>query len=103
MPPPRSPGKPPPPGPLPLARERGNGLAAGLTPMSVGGAVLWALGVGVLCFYLLVYVGHAANLAAYPYDLDQGEAYDVNSGWLLARGRPIYTDNERFPHYSSNY
>ena len=62
-----------------------------------------ALGVAVLFFYLLVYVAHAANLAAYPYDLDQGEAYDVNSGWLLAQGRPIYTDNERFPYYSSNY
>lgn len=71
--------------------------------MHLGGAVLWALGVAVLFFYLLVYVGHAANLAAYPYDLDQGEAYDVNSGWLLAQGRPIYTDNERFPYYSSNY
>jgi hypothetical protein len=59
--------------------------------------------VGVLYFYLLVYVSHAANLAAYPYDLDQGEAYDVNSGWLLARGQPIYTDNARFPYYSSNY
>ena len=70
---------------------------------SVTGAVLWALGLGALFFYLLVYVGHAANLAAYPYDLDQGEAYDVNSGWLLAQGRPIYTDNERFPYYSSNY
>lgn len=63
----------------------------------MGLAVAW------LFFYLLVYVAHTANLAAYPYDLDQGEAYDVNSGWLLAQGRPIYTSNKQYPYYSSNY
>ena len=61
------------------------------------GAVLLASRSALLLFYLLVYVAHTTNLAAYPYDLDQGEAYDVNSGWLLAQGRPIYTDNERVP------
>ena len=71
--------------------------------MALGGALLWALGMAALFGYLLIYVAHAANLAAYPYDLDQGEAYDVNSGWLLAQGRPIYTDNQTFPYYSSNY
>jgi 4-amino-4-deoxy-L-arabinose transferase-like glycosyltransferase len=77
--------------------------APGLTFTYAAGATLWALAIAVLFFYLLVYVGHAAGLAAYPYDLDQGEGYDVNSGWLLAQGRPIYTDNTRFPYYSSNY
>jgi hypothetical protein len=77
--------------------------AINLTLGRVGGAALWALGIAVLFFYLSVYVAHVANLAAYPYDLDQGEAYDVNSGWLLAQGRPIYTDNAGFPYYSSNY
>jgi hypothetical protein len=77
--------------------------ASSFSPGVVAGSVLFALGIALLFFYLLVYVSHAANLAAYPYDLDQGEAYDVNSGWLIAQGRPIYTDNERFPYYSSNY
>lgn len=77
--------------------------APGIPITHVLGAVLWALGIAILFFYLLVYVAHTVNLAAYPYDLDQGEAYDLNSGWLLAQGRPIYTDNERFPYYSSNY
>jgi hypothetical protein len=70
--------------------------AINLTLGRVGGAALWALGIAVLFFYLSVYVAHVANLAAYPYDLDQGEAYDVNSGWLLAQGMPIYTDNADF-------
>jgi 4-amino-4-deoxy-L-arabinose transferase-like glycosyltransferase len=69
----------------------------------VAGGLLWALALGLLFFYLLVFAAHAANLAGYPYDLDQGEAYDLNSGWLLAQGRPIYTDNQQFPYYSSNY
>jgi len=76
---------------------------AGLSPVAVLGASLWAVALAGLLFYLLVYVAHTANLAAYPYDLDQGEGYDLNSGWLLAQGRPIYTDNSRFPYYSSNY
>jgi hypothetical protein len=75
----------------------------GIGIVPIVGAVLWALAVGLLFFYLLVFVAHTGNLAAYPYDLDQGEGYDLNSGWLLAQGRPIYTDNERFPYYSSNY
>lgn len=75
----------------------------GLSPVYVGGAILVALAVAILFFYLLVYAAHTANLAAYPYDLDQGEAYDVNSGWLIAQGQPIYTDSRTFPYYSSNY
>ncbi|HEX2171430.1 MAG TPA: glycosyltransferase family 39 protein [Dehalococcoidia bacterium] len=57
---------------------------------------------GVL-IYLLVYIDFAAQLAAYPFDFDQGEGYDVNSGWLLAQGGWIYNDNSVFPFYSSNY
>ena len=74
-------------------------LNAGL----VSGALLTGLGIAILVFYLLVYVAHTVNLSAYPYDLDQGEAYDLNSGWLLQQGRPIYTSNAQFPYYSSNY
>ena len=73
------------------------------TASFLGGAVAWAFALGLLFFYVLVYVQHTAELAAYPYDVDQGEGYDVNSGWLIAQGRPIYTDNEQFPYYSSNY
>ena len=78
---------------------------AGLAPplQARVGAMFWALALGLLLYYLLLYVVHAADLARYPYDFDQGEGYDVNSGWLLAQGRPIYTDNNVFPYYSSNY
>jgi 4-amino-4-deoxy-L-arabinose transferase-like glycosyltransferase len=73
------------------------------SPALVGGALLWAAGLTLLLYYLLFYLQHAAALAAYPYDVDQGEGYDVNSGWLLWLGQPIYTDNSRWPYYSSNY
>ncbi|MCC6177873.1 MAG: hypothetical protein IT305_21445 [Chloroflexi bacterium] len=80
------------------------GPASAVVSLSVyAGALTWALGVGLLFFYLLVYLVHTYDLALYPLDVDQGEGYDVNSGWLLAQGRPIYTDNEQFPYYSSNY
>ncbi len=67
------------------------------------GALLWSLGLALLVLYLLFYLARVADLIAYPYDVDQGEGYDINSGWLLAQGRPIYTDNAEYPYYSSNY
>ncbi|MCC7368586.1 MAG: hypothetical protein IT306_09195 [Chloroflexi bacterium] len=78
-------------------------LTGPLTVLAVVGGLIWAAAVGLLVFYLLVYVAHTTNLARYPYDLDQGEGYDLNSGLALARGLPIYTDNSRYPYYSSNY
>jgi hypothetical protein len=67
------------------------------------GALLWALGLTLLFGYFLLYLAHAAVLVRYPFDVDQGEGYDVNSGWLLAQRRPIYNDNSLYPYYSSNY
>jgi hypothetical protein len=51
----------------------------------------------------VVYLVRAGRILAYPYDLDQGEGYDLASGVLLAQGLPIYTDNQSFPYYSTNY
>src|SRR6266508_4994686 len=53
--------------------------------------------------YAAAFVAHAGALVAYPFDVDQGEGYDVNSAWLIAQGRWIYNDNERWPYYSCNY
>lgn len=53
--------------------------------------------------YAAAYVGRVNGLLLYPFDLDQGEGYDVNSGWLLLNGLGIYTSNEQWPYYSSNY
>ncbi|MFN8524738.1 MAG: hypothetical protein U0821_16700 [Chloroflexota bacterium] len=63
----------------------------------------WAIAYVALVGYLLIYLDHVRTLAAYPFDFDQGEGYDLNSGWLIAQGRPIYTDNASYPYYSSNY
>lgn len=56
-----------------------------------------------LLFYLLVYGLYAYSLLRFPFDYDQGEGYDVNSAWSLARGWPIYASPDLFPFYSSNY
>jgi glycosyl transferase family 87 len=64
---------------------------------------LWSLTLVALFIQFVVYLAHAATILPYPFDIDQGEGYDINAGWLLAQGRPIYTDNQSFPYFSSNY
>jgi hypothetical protein len=57
----------------------------------------------LLCMYAVAYLGRVIGLLSYPFDLDQGEGYDVNSGLRLAQGLGIYNSNEEWPYYSSNY
>src|SRR5581483_3207998 len=64
--------------------------------------VLWPT-LAVLALYALIYGVFAEQLIAYPYELDQGEGYDVWSAWLLRQGQLPYSDNEVFPYFSSNY
>lgn len=57
----------------------------------------------LLGVYAVVYVQFAAQLASFPFDLDQGEGYDAWSGWLINLGQLPYSSNLAFPYYSSNY
>lgn len=57
----------------------------------------------LLALYAVFYLQFAAQLIAYPFDVDQGEGYDAWSGWLLDRGQLPYTPNTAFPYYSSSY
>jgi hypothetical protein len=57
----------------------------------------------LLAVYALAYVQFAAQLAGFPFDVDQGEGYDAWSGWLINLGQLPYTTNASFPYYSSNY
>lgn len=57
----------------------------------------------LLLVYAVVYIQFATQLAAFPFDLDQGEGYDAWSGWLINLGQLPYTSNGEFPYYSSNY
>ena len=78
----------------------------GLKPVASlvpGISLIWALALTALFGQFLLYLAHAAVVLPYPFDLDQGEGYDLNAGWLLAQGRPIYTDNASYPYFSSNY
>ena len=78
----------------------------GLSPVASpvpGISLIWALALTALFGQFLLYLAHAAVVLPYPFDLDQGEGYDLNAGWLLAQGRPIYTDNASYPYFSSNY
>lgn len=88
---------------VPATPPHGPRLRARPSAAFVTGALAWGLGLTLLLYYGLFYLQHVATLAAYPFDVDQGEGYDVTSGWLLWQGRPIYNDNARWPYYSSNY
>ncbi|MGI9148135.1 MAG: hypothetical protein ACR2IK_16535 [Chloroflexota bacterium] len=57
----------------------------------------------LLLVYAGLYVQFAAQLAAFPFDLDQGEGYDAWSAWMINLGQLPYTSNADFPYYSSNY
>ncbi len=57
----------------------------------------------LLFVYAVVYLRFAAQLADFPFDLDQGEGYDAWSAWMVNLGQLPYTTNADFPYYSSNY
>src|SRR3979409_1272547 len=57
----------------------------------------------LLFAYAVVYVQFAAQLAGFPFDLDQGEGYDAWSAWMVNLGQLPYSNNVDFPYYSSNY
>jgi hypothetical protein len=57
----------------------------------------------LLSMYAVAYVARVSGLLEYPFDLDQGEGYDVNSGLRLSQGLGIYNSNEDWPYFSSNY
>src|SRR5437016_6825622 len=57
----------------------------------------------LLVVYALAYAQFALQLAAFPFDVDQGEGYDAWSGWLVNLGQLPYSTKADFPYYSSNY
>jgi hypothetical protein len=57
----------------------------------------------LLVVYAGVYLQFAVQLAAFPFDVDQGEGYDAWSAWMINLGQLPYTTNAEFPYYSSNY
>lgn len=57
----------------------------------------------LLAVYVGSYLGFAAQLIGFPFDLDQGEGYDAWSGWLINLGQMPYGDNASFPYYSHGY
>src|SRR5215469_1757015 len=57
----------------------------------------------LLIVYVVAYLQFVAQLAGFPFDLDQGEGYDAWSGWLINLGQLPYTSNADFPYYSSKY
>lgn len=70
---------------------------------AVSEPLLWLVLLAGLSVYLAIYLSYAGLLLGFPFDLDQGESFDVASALRVAVGEPIYTDNLTYPYYSSNY
>lgn len=64
---------------------------------------LWVIAGLALAAYLCLMLIYGASLMSFPFDYDQGEGFDLNSGILLSQGHSIYNDNTFYPYYSSNY
>lgn len=60
-----------------------------------------AIGLGI--FHTVVYTNFALHLAAFPFDYDQGEGFELNDTVLLSQGQSPYRSNEIYPFYASNY
>jgi hypothetical protein len=56
-----------------------------------------------LALYVAVYARFAVRLVLFPLGLDQGEASDAWSAWLIAQGQLPYSHNDHFPYFSINY
>jgi len=65
--------------------------------------ILMTAALGLLVFYLVVYVVYAINLIQFPFDYDQGEGFELVDTILFSQGEWPYRDTETFPFYSSNY
>jgi hypothetical protein len=57
----------------------------------------------VLLLYALAYVQHGWAVVTFPYQVDYGEAPELNRAVLIARGEPIYVDWSRPPYQMANY
>ncbi|MBK9751506.1 MAG: hypothetical protein IPO91_32725 [Chloroflexi bacterium] len=65
--------------------------------------VLMLSAIGLLLFYLVVYLVFALNLIQFPFDYDQGEGFELVDTILFSQGEFPYKDTNIYPFYSSNY
>src|SRR5688572_29558763 len=68
--------------------------------------VLWLVyspPLALFALHALLFVGHAWRIATFPYQIDYGEAPELNRALLLARGQQIYVDPSAPPYQMANY
>lgn len=72
-------------------------------PLILAQRGLIAAALVLMLFHVGVYIHYALNLAAFPFDYDQGEGFELNDTLHYARGEWPYRDNDVYPFYASNY
>ncbi|HEY3227655.1 MAG TPA: hypothetical protein VGJ87_00460, partial [Roseiflexaceae bacterium] len=65
--------------------------------------LVYAPPIALLLLYALAYLQHGRRVVAFPYQIDYGEAPELNRALLLARGGQIYVDWSHPPYQMANY
>ena len=57
----------------------------------------------VLALYALAFLEHGWGVVSFPYQIDYGEAPELNRAVLISQGLPVYVDWSRPPYQMANY
>lgn len=66
-------------------------------------AILRAIVVAVFVLYAVFFIYHGVRVAAFPYDVDNGESYVLNEAVRIAQGQTPYRPIDEPPYLVANY
>ena len=90
-----------------MRRNTSPGSRGGFAVRPVPSAlVLWLVygpALAVFAWHASLFLQHSAAIVAFPYQIDYGEAPELNRALLLAHGEPIYVNPTSPPYHMANY
>ena len=87
--------------------RRNTGPASSIAPLTrLAPLALWlvyAPPLALFTLHALLFIAHGWRIATFPFQIDYGEAPELNRALLLARGQQIYVDPSSPPYQMANY
>src|SRR5688572_6202434 len=80
----------------------GGAVRFALVP-TLGLWVVYGPALAVFAWHAVQLLRHSAEVVAFPFQIDYGEAPELNRALLLARGQQIYVDVSTPPYQMANY